>query len=194
MTDTRTAPKTTRTGDNADVAAGVAQYLTPVVHELVALVVNGKQAHWHVRGVNFIAVHELIDDVVGHAQEWADLAAERVVALGLPIDGRLATVASKTGAANPKLGFQPYEEAIADVVAQIDLATEKVDAAIEGLDELDPGQPGRRDRDPPRPRQGPLVPLLPHRREVTRDGGPTGPGAECRYDGGCIRARPVPGR
>jgi starvation-inducible DNA-binding protein len=138
MTDTKTAPKTTSSGANADVAAGVAQYLTPVVHELVALVVNGKQAHWHVRGVNFIAVHELLDDVVAHAQEWADTAAERVVALGLPIDGRLATVAAKSGAANPKLGFQPYEEAITDVLAQIDLATAKVNDAIEGLAELDP--------------------------------------------------------
>jgi starvation-inducible DNA-binding protein len=138
MTDMKTAPKTTKTGNKADVAAGVAQFLTPVVHELVALVVNGKQAHWHVRGVNFIAVHELIDDVVSHAQEWADTAAERVVALGLPIDGRLASVASMSGAKNPKLGFQPYEEAIADVVAQIDLATEKINDAIEGLAELDP--------------------------------------------------------
>jgi starvation-inducible DNA-binding protein len=132
------APKTTKTGDTANVAAGVAQFLTPVVQELVALAVNGKQAHWHVRGVNFIAVHELLDVVVDHAQEWADLAAERVVALGLPVDGRLKSVADKSGAANPKLGFQPYDEAIADIVAQIDLATEKVNEAIDGLDELDP--------------------------------------------------------
>ena len=138
MTDTKTAPKTTTSGANADVAAGVAQYLTPVVHELVALVVNGKQAHWHVHGDEVDAAHELLDDVVAHAQEWADTAAERVVALGLPIDGRLATVAAKSGAANPKLGFQPYEEAIADVVAQIDLATQKENDAIEGLAELDP--------------------------------------------------------
>ncbi len=137
MTDTKTAQKARKTGANAAVASGVAQFLTPVVHELVALAVNGKQAHWHVRGVNFIAVHELLDDVVSHAQKWSDLAAERVVALGLPIDGRLATVASKSGAANPKLGFQPYDEAIADVVAQMDLAAEKVQEAIEGLDELD---------------------------------------------------------
>jgi starvation-inducible DNA-binding protein len=133
MTDT----KTTRAGAGADVAAGVAHYLTPVEHELVALAVNGKQAHWHVRGSNFIAVHELLDEVVAHAQEWTDTAAERVVALGLPIDGRLATVAEKSGAANPKLGFQPYEEAIADVVAQIDLATEKIIEAIDGLADLD---------------------------------------------------------
>jgi starvation-inducible DNA-binding protein len=135
MTDIQTAPQT---GSTADVATGVAQYLTPVVHELVALAVNGKQAHWHVRGVNFIAVHELLDAVVDHAQEWSDTAAERVVALGLPIDGRLATVADKSGAANPKLGFLPYDEAIADVVAQIDLATKRVNDAIEGLAELDP--------------------------------------------------------
>ncbi|WP_139416961.1 Dps family protein [Agromyces laixinhei] len=138
MTDTKTAPKTLKAGANADVASGVAQFLTPAVQELVALAVNGKQAHWHVRGVNFIAVHELLDDVVAHAQEWADLAAERVVALGLPVDGRLKSVADKSGAVNPKLGFQPYDEAIADVVAQIDLAAEKVADAIDGLDELDP--------------------------------------------------------
>ena len=136
MTDiTRTVPQGSV---DPDVAAGVAQFLSQIVTDMTALSVNGKQAHWHVRGIAFVAVHELIDVVVDHAREWADLAAERVVALGLPIDGRLATVASKSGAANPKLGFQPYEEAIADVVAQIDLAIEKVDAAIEGLDELDP--------------------------------------------------------
>ena len=145
MTDTKAAPKTAsktadapKAGANADVAAGVAQFLTPVVQELVALAVNGKQAHWHVRGVNFIAVHELLDVVVAHAQDWADLAAERVVALGLPVDGRLQSVAGKSGAVNPKLGFQPYDEAIAEVIAQIDLAAEKVAEAIEGLDELDP--------------------------------------------------------
>ena len=138
MTDTKIAPKTPKAGANADVASGVAQFLTPVVQELVALAVNGKQAHWHVRGANFIAVHELLDDVVAHAQEWADLAAERVVALGLPVDGRLKSVADKSGAANPKLGFQPYDEAIADIVAQIDLTAEKLAEAIDGLAELDP--------------------------------------------------------
>ncbi|MGW9629287.1 Dps family protein [Agromyces sp. NPDC055520] len=138
MTDTKTASTTLNAGANADVAAGVAQFLTPVVQELVALGVNAKQAHWHVRGVNFIAVHELLDVVVAHAQEWTDLAAERVVALGLPVDGRLKSVAEKSGAVNPKLGFQPYDEAIADVVAQIDIAAAKVAEAIDGLAELDP--------------------------------------------------------
>ncbi len=69
----------------ADVAARAAQFLTPAVIDLEALVVNGKQAHWHARGANFIGIHELLDDVVAHAQEYADTAAERVIALGLPL-------------------------------------------------------------------------------------------------------------
>ncbi|WP_308799638.1 Dps family protein [Agromyces silvae] len=134
MTDTKTAPYASA---NPEVASGVAQFLTPVVHQLVALAVNGKQAHWHVRGHNFIEVHEYLDQVVEHAQDAADLAAERVIALGLPIDARLETVA-KSGATAPKAGFKQADETIADVVAQIDLATEKVNAAITGLAELDP--------------------------------------------------------
>ncbi|MCM3657079.1 DNA starvation/stationary phase protection protein [Agromyces mediolanus] len=134
MTDTM-APKT---GANAEVASGVAQFFTPIVHELVTLAVNGKQAHWHVRGINFLPVHEFLDTVVEHAQGWADEAAERVIALGLPIDARLATVAKETAGANPKAGFKPSEDTIADVIAQIDVATEKVNAAIEGLETLDP--------------------------------------------------------
>lgn len=134
MTDT-IAPKT---GANAEVASGVAQFFTPIVHELITLAVNGKQAHWHVRGLNFIPVHEFLDTVVEHAQAWSDEAAERVIALGLPIDARLATVAKASSGTNPKAGFKPADETIADVIAQIDVATEKVNAAIEGLAELDP--------------------------------------------------------
>ena len=141
MTDTKSAPKTTKAPDSGaspEVASGVAQFFTPVVHELVALTVNGKQAHWHVRGANFLEVHEFLDVVVAHAQDWADQAAERVIALGLPIDARLSTIAKESGAVNPKAGFKQSDETIADVVAQIDLATEKVNEAIEGLEELDP--------------------------------------------------------
>src|ERR1700737_3749744 len=101
-----TTESSRRSISNPDVAAGVAQFLSPVVIDLMALVVNGKQAHWHVRGPNFIGVHELLDKVVKHAQAYADLAAERVVALGLPIDARLETVAAKRSTQGPPAGSQ----------------------------------------------------------------------------------------
>ncbi len=134
MTTTVTVPQSV---SNPDVAAGVAQFLTPVVIDLTALVVNGKQAHWHVRGANFIGVHELLDTVVDHAQGWADLAAERIVALGLPVDARLATVAAKTTTTELTAGFQQSDNTIAEVIGQIDAALAGVYAAVKELDGLD---------------------------------------------------------
>ncbi|QTX04563.1 Dps family protein [Agromyces archimandritae] len=133
MTDT-IAPKT---GSHEQAAKATAKYLEPVVQQLIALQVNGKQAHWHVQGPTFIAIHELLDDVVDHAKAWSDLAAERIVALGLPVDGRLATAAG-AGSFEPAAGFQSVEETIADVIAQIDIATSKVNEAIDGLETPDP--------------------------------------------------------
>lgn len=121
----------------ADTAAGVAQFLSPVVLDLEALVVNGKQAHWHVRGGSFIGVHELLDDVVAHAQDFADTAAERVVALGLPVDARLATVAAKASLPPLPDGFQTWQQTVANLVGQIDAALVTVRAAVDGLDDLD---------------------------------------------------------
>lgn len=117
--------------------SAVAQYLTPIVHDLIALAVNGKQAHWHVRGANFIGVHEFLDEVVTHAQDASDSLAERIVALGLPIDARIGTVAAR--ATNPELsdGFQQSVVTVREVVAQLDATLETVYAAVKGLDDID---------------------------------------------------------
>lgn len=136
MTVTKNASVTIAKGD-LERPSGVARYLTPVVHDLVALAVNGKQAHWHVRGANFIGVHEFLDELVEHAQAGADEIAERIIALGLPIDARIGTVAAKTSTPELSAGFQPSTVTVAEVVAQIDATLETVYAAIEGLDDID---------------------------------------------------------
>ncbi|HWR85196.1 MAG TPA: DNA starvation/stationary phase protection protein [Rhodoglobus sp.] len=135
MSEINTVPTTSA---DPDVAAGVAQFLSPVVTDLTALSVDGKQAHWHVRGENFIAVHELLDQVVDAAREYADLAAERVVALGLPIDARIQTTAQKTTTPVMSAGFQQSDSTIAQVVAQIDATLKTVNTAVAELGTIDP--------------------------------------------------------
>ena len=41
-----------------------------------------KHAHWNVKGPNFIALHELFDQLAGHVEEHIDTLAERATALG----------------------------------------------------------------------------------------------------------------
>ncbi|WP_243074970.1 Dps family protein [Microbacterium sp. SS28] len=134
MTKTQTTPATAA---GPEVAAGSAQFLTPVTLGLQALAVNGKQAHWNVRGANFIAIHELLDSVVAHAQAGADEAAERIVALGLPIDARLGTIAEKTTATGVAAGFSQWDDIVRAVIADMDVVIADVQAAIDGLDEID---------------------------------------------------------
>lgn len=134
MTKTQTISMTA-TGPEA--SAGTAQFLTPVALGLQGLAVNGKQAHWNVRGSNFIAIHELLDSVVSNAQGFADLAAERIVALGLPIDARVSTVAEKTPATAVPAGFTQWQDIIRAVVTDMDAVISDVQAAIDGLDETD---------------------------------------------------------
>lgn len=117
--------------------SGVAQHLSPVVHDLVALAVNGKQAHWHVRGANFLPVHEFLDEVIAHAQAGSDEVAERIIALGLPIDARIGTVAARTSTPELKPGFQQSNVTITEIVAQLDATLATVYRAVNGLDEVD---------------------------------------------------------
>ncbi|MBX3100197.1 MAG: DNA starvation/stationary phase protection protein [Salinibacterium sp.] len=127
-----------QTSADPDVTSGVAQFLAPVVTDLTALSVDGKQAHWHVRGPNFQAVHELLDLVVTNARTFADTAAERVVALGLPLDARIQTVGSKATTPKMSAGFQQADVVIGQVIAAIDATLVTVRTAIDELADLDP--------------------------------------------------------
>jgi starvation-inducible DNA-binding protein len=41
-----------------------------------------KQAHWNVKGLDFYQLHELFDEMAGELDEYIDMVAERVTALG----------------------------------------------------------------------------------------------------------------
>ena len=48
----------------------------------IDLQLQAKQAHWNIKGPNFVGLHDLFDRVAAQAGEFADLIAERGVALG----------------------------------------------------------------------------------------------------------------
>ena len=62
----------------------------------VDLQMQMKQAHWNVKGPNFIGLHELFDKVAEAVENYVDEIAERVVQLGGVAEGTVRMAASRT--------------------------------------------------------------------------------------------------
>jgi starvation-inducible DNA-binding protein len=74
----------------------VCSQLNQLLADVADLTLQSKQAHWAVKGPNFIALHKLFDEVYGHASEWTDEIAERIAELGGQPQGTLQAAAKNT--------------------------------------------------------------------------------------------------
>jgi len=70
--------------------------LNQLLADSADLTMQAKQAHWTVRGPNFIALHRLFDEVYEHAGEWTDTIAERLAAMGGQAHGTVQAAAKNT--------------------------------------------------------------------------------------------------
>lgn len=55
-----------------------------------------KQAHWNVKGMDFYQLHELFDEIASELEEYIDMVAERVTALGGTALGTARIAASQS--------------------------------------------------------------------------------------------------
>jgi len=92
----------------------VIELLNARLADAVDLQLQAKQAHWNVKGPNFIALHELFDKIAGDLDGHVDELAERITALGGVAEGTLQTVAGRSKLA-------PYPLEITDGRAHLDV-------------------------------------------------------------------------
>ena len=97
-----------------DVREKAIELLNARLADAIDLKLQAKQAHWNVKGRNFIAIHELFDAIAGRVDAQVDDLAERVTALGGVAEGTLQAVAGKTG-----LAAYPLRLAGGDHVARL---------------------------------------------------------------------------
>ncbi len=118
------------------VRAAVVALCNARLADAVDLYTRTKQAHWNVRGPNFIALHELFDEIGEDVEEYVDLTAERAVQLGGVALGtaRVATAASTLPEypSTARTGRE-HVEALADSLAAYGRA---IRAAIDAADRL----------------------------------------------------------
>jgi starvation-inducible DNA-binding protein len=64
--------------------------------DAVDLQLQMKQAHWNVKGPNFIGLHKLFDEIDEAVETYVDLIAERIVQLGGIAEGTARVAAERS--------------------------------------------------------------------------------------------------
>ncbi len=97
-----------------------------------------KQAHWNVKGPNFIALHRLFDEIYEAVGEYVDTIAERAVQLGGVAQGTVRVAATRSTLREYPLlasGETSHVEAVSSVLAAFgQLARKAIDEATEDGD------------------------------------------------------------
>lgn len=64
--------------------------------DTIDLYQQSKQAHWNVKGPNFISLHELFDKAASATNEFMDLIAERIAQLGGTPEGTIRAASKRS--------------------------------------------------------------------------------------------------
>lgn len=65
-----------------DIRVKAIEILNQTLAATLDLKTQTKQAHWNVKGMDFYQLHELFDEMATELEEYVDMVAERVTALG----------------------------------------------------------------------------------------------------------------
>lgn len=79
-----------------DVRVHVIDTLNATLACTLDLKTQVKQAHWNVKGMDFYQLHELFDEMASELEEYIDMVAERVTALGGTALGTARIAASQS--------------------------------------------------------------------------------------------------
>ena len=101
------------------IRSNMIELLNARLADAIDLRLQLKVAHWNVKGPQFIALHEMFDDIVEDADEYVDLIAERAVQLGGVADGTARQVAERSALDEYSAtgGGREHVHAVAEVLA-----------------------------------------------------------------------------
>ena len=118
----------------AETRARVVALLNARLADCVDLQSQAKQAHWNVKGPQFIALHELFDEIYAAIGEYVDVIAERIVQLGGIAEGTVRAAAERSSLAEYPLVLSSGEEHVAALSNGLAQFSGKV---LEGIGELE---------------------------------------------------------
>lgn len=115
----------------------VSEALQGALVDLVDLSLVAKQIHWNVIGPRFRSVHLQLDEVVDTARLHSDTVAERASTLGVPPDGRAATVAGTSGIGSVPEGWVKDVDGVGVLVDGLKAVITRMRERVEATGEAD---------------------------------------------------------
>ncbi len=104
--------------------------------DVVDLQTQVKQAHWNVKGPNFIGLHLLFDNVHEAVEDYTDKIAERIVQLGGRAEGTARVAANKSTLSEYPLTISAGQDHVAALSTALATFGKNVREAIEQSDKL----------------------------------------------------------
>jgi starvation-inducible DNA-binding protein len=120
----------------AQTRTGMIPILNARLADTIDLLHQAKQAHWNVKGRNFIALHKLFDEIAEAADEHMDLIAERAVQLGGVAEGTIQIGARRSELEPYPLEISDDQDHVAAMSAALAAYGKRVRQAIDQSDEL----------------------------------------------------------
>ncbi len=108
----------------------IAALLQARLADSIDLMMQAKQAHWNVKGSNFIALHELFDKVYTDTGVYVDTIAERIVQLGGIAQGTVRAAAKSSGMPEYPLDISSGHKHVAELAHAIAFYGEMIREAI----------------------------------------------------------------
>lgn len=108
----------------------IAALLQERLSDSIDLMLQAKQAHWNVKGHNFIALHELFDKVYIDTGVYVDVIAERIVQLGGIAQGTIRVAAKKSSLPEYPLDITSCKKHVAELAHAIAFYGEVIRKAI----------------------------------------------------------------
>ena len=104
--------------------------------DCIDLQTQTKQAHWNVKGPEFIALHKLFDEINEDVEDYVDLIAERAVQLGGAVEGTARAVAAKSALPEYPLTISAGRDHVAALANALATFSKSTRQAISQVDEF----------------------------------------------------------
>lgn len=111
--------------------------LNELLANAISFRLSAKQAHWNVRGLNFISLHELFDKVSTEVDGYIDMIAERVVQLGGTAQGTAQAVFSQSSLPDYPVSIHESRDHLRELTTMICVLADAYRHAINVADEAE---------------------------------------------------------